>query len=160
MYTKTLFGWETGPKSHPSLLLSSYFMVYFLLVTTLVQTWGTYFSRDFISSMRAVWNIRLIFSILTHIQSIFTKHKNDILSTRGHSYCSKSRAKDYGTLRGEPRVGMRDIPGLLKSSMNARQNIKNKFSLLHFKSSLSIPSHPPLHQTYEKKISSILMNSM
>lgn len=50
------------------------------------------FNEDF-------WNIRLIFSILTHVQSIYTNILNDILSTRGHSYCSKYRAKDYGNLR-------------------------------------------------------------
>lgn len=50
------------------------------------------FNEDF-------WNIRLIFSILTHVQSIYTNILNDILSTRGHSYCFKYRAKDYGNLR-------------------------------------------------------------
>lgn len=81
-----------------------------------------------------------MFPIFTHIQSIYTKLKNDILSTRGHSYCSKFRAKNYGDLKKNLRVReIKEPPGLLKSSPNVKQKNKRKFSLSHFISSPSTP---------------------
>lgn len=89
------FGGKVDLECHPSLpFILLFYVAIFMAVTTLehqelILQGLQKFNEDF-------RNIRLIFSILSHVQSIYIQLINDILSTRGHSYCSKYKAKNYG----------------------------------------------------------------